>query len=136
MAFTDTLATLPFTPQTPNGSGFFPPMLRAMGHVLYLTACLADENIEVTDEQAGTELSAAITHWGERTGTENVSTDATTQADRIASLLFEAREEFSGWPEADKLNNIRGIAQRIVGYAAFLDRELVGLRDSDPGSTL
>lgn len=136
MAFSDTLQTLPFAARTANASGFLPPMVRAMGHVLYLTGCLADENVTVTDAEAHTELDHAVEHWNARAVTENVSTASADRSRAIGTLLQEARAEYAGWEPEARVNNLRDLSHRILQYSADLDRELVGLPGSDPGSSL
>lgn len=136
MAFGNTIATLPFQSRSPLGSGFLPPMIRAMGHILYLVGCLADENITVTTEEAQAELEHAREHWNARATTESVSTSAAEQATIIGQAISEAHAEFADWADEAKVNNIRDLAHRILQYSANLDRELVGLTNSDPGSSL
>jgi len=111
-------------------------MLRAMGHILYLTGCLADEAIEVTEEQALEELRQTEAHWSVRAETEAVSSAARTQANTILTAISEAIHEYPEWATTDATQNIRDLANRIMAYAAQLDRELVGLPNSDPGSSL
>lgn len=136
MAFSDTIRTLPFGARTPNGSGFLPPMVRTMGHILYLTGCLADENVTVTDEEAHTELNHAVEHWNARALTESVSTATTQRSADIGTALQEARAEFASWDAETRINNLRDLSHRILQYSADLDRELVGIPNSDPGSSL
>jgi hypothetical protein len=136
MAFADTLRTLPFTPQTPNGRGFIPPMLRASVHTLFLAACLADENVTVSTEEALDELRHAQTHWTARTDTTAVSTATRERATTIQTALTEAIAEFEGWDENTRINNIRDLGHRIAQFTADLDREVVGLTDSDAGTSL
>lgn len=136
MAFTDTIRSIPFAASTPNGRGFLPPMLRGMGHLLYLLGCLADEAMTVTVEQATTELTAAREHWNARTATENVSTATLGIADLLATAIGEAIREYPDWGEDARISNLRDLNHRILAFSASLDRELVGLRDSDAGTAL
>lgn len=136
MPFQDTIRALPFAGRTQLGQGFLPPMIRAMGHLLFLNACLADENVTVALPEAIEELTHAREHWNARTATEAVSTAARNRAETIGTAIEEAIQEFEGWDENTRINNIRSLNHRILQYAAELDRETVGIRDSDPGTSL
>lgn len=136
MAFTDTIRSIPFTPNSVHARGFVPPIIRAMGHILFLTGSLADENVTVAATEAEAELQAAEDHWNARATTPAISEAIATRASTIGTAIHEARSEFASWTEANRLQNIRDLAHRIVGFCADLDRELVGLTDSDPGSSL
>lgn len=136
MAFADSIQQLPYAPRAQAARGFVPPMLRAMGHILFLTACLADENVAVTDEEALTELRHAAEHWNARTETDAVSTATNQSSALIGVTIGEAITEYEGWDEAHRVQNLRDLANRIMGYTATLDRELVGITESDPGSSL
>jgi hypothetical protein len=136
MPFTDTIAELPFTPRTPTASGFLPPMVRGMNHIVYLIGCMADEKVTVTPEEAIEELKHAQEHWNARTETQAVSTDSVTRATTIGRGIGEAITEFADWNEEQRITNLRNLTHRILQYTAELDRELVGIRDSDPGSSL
>lgn len=136
MAFADTLHTLPFTPRTTHASGFLPPLLRAIGHILYALGCLADETVPKTDEEILNELRHARTHWDARTDTEAISTTTRDRATAISQAISEAIEEYPEWDTETRTANIRDFAHRLIQYSADLDRELVGLRDSDPGTSL
>lgn len=136
MAFTETMAQLPYTPRTQQASGFIPPLLRAMGHILYLLGVLSDDKTEVSDEEAVTELTHAREHWNARAETSAVSAAAVERAALIRTALNEAVAEFTGWNADQRTANLRDLNNRILQYTADLDRELVGIRDSDPGSSL
>ncbi len=136
MAFAETIANLPYTPRTPMASGFVPPMLRSMGHVLYLLGCLNDEQVTVSDEEGIGELTHARDHWNARAETPAVSTAAVATAALIRDALTEAVAEFVEWDADTRTANLRDLSNRIMQYTADLDRELVGIRDSDPGSSL
>ena len=136
MPFADTIRTLPYVARTPAASGFLPPMLRSMGHVLYLVGCIADEAVVVTDEDALGELRHAQEHWRARNETPAASTAAHDQARIIATCLTEAIAEYPEWTQDQRVQNLRDLGNRFVAHCAFLDRELVGITDSDPGSSL
>jgi hypothetical protein len=136
MAFVDTIRSLTYAPRTPNASGFLPPLLRAMGHIMFLDACLADPDVTVTEENALEELRHAETHWNARATTTAISTATANKSAAIGIAITEAIAEYPGWDENTRIGNLRDLTHRIVQYAADCDRELVGLRDSDAGTTL
>lgn len=136
MAFADTIRNIPFTPRQGEASGFLPPMVRAMGHVLYVLGCISDDAVPKTDEECLAELRAAQVHWNARIGTTAVSTAIGTTATNISTAFGECVEEFPGWNADTRQTNLRDLTHRIVQYSADLDRELVGVRDSNPGTTL
>lgn len=136
MPFADTIRTLPYVARTATASGFLPPMVRAMGHIIYLVGCNADEAVTVTDEDALGELRHAQEHWNARNATPAASTAAHDQARIIATCITEAIAEYPAWTADQRTQNLRDLGNRLVAHCAFLDRELVGITDSDPGSSL
>lgn len=136
MAFTDTIATIPFAPTQQAATGFLPPLVRGMGHVLYLLGCEADEAVTVTPEQATAELTAAREHWNARSETNNVSSLARERSTTLGLAISEALNEYTGWTPDQRTSNLRDLSNRIVAYTAELDRELIGLTGSDAGSSL
>ena len=134
--FADTLKTLPFNGRSKNGTGFFPPMFRASQHILFLVACVDDKDVKVTEKDAIEELTQAQEHWNARAKPTSVSIAAAAQADGIGKLIGEAIGEYPNWSDAARVTNLRDLAHRVAQHAADLDRELVGLRDSDPGTSL
>lgn len=136
MAFADTIRTLPFTPRTPLASGFVPPMLRASFHILLLLSYHAEEKLEVTDEEALRELGHARDHWIAKATPPSISSGAAARALTIGTAIEEASAEWSQWTPEQRTTNLRDLSNRILQNAADLDRELVGIRDSDPGSIL
>lgn len=136
MAFADTIKQLPFQARTPTGSGFFPPMFRASQHILYLVGCIADDDVTVTEKDALGELEEARKHWDARLKTPALSTDIITKSDLIGTAIAEAIAEYPKWKAETATTNLRDLAHRIAQHAADLDRELVGNRDADPGTSL
>lgn len=136
MAFTDSISAIPFAPTTNAGTGFLPPLLRALGHILYLTGCIADERVTVTDAEANTELQHAQEHWNARTGHEALSASAAALSSHISDAIGFAITEYPGWDDTHRVSNLRNLSHRILAYSAYLDRELIGLTGSDPGSAL
>lgn len=136
MAFRDTLRTLPYTPTTPNGRGFLGPVGRTAVHIGFLASAIADEDVTVTTEDALTELGHAREHWAARTISEAMSTAARERAETITTALDEAIAEYGDWTDEDRANNLRDFDQRIAQLWADLDREFLGLRDSDAGTSM
>lgn len=136
MAFADTIRAMPYVARTPQSSGFLPPLIRGMNHIINLLTCLADDQITVTDEEAIAELTAAREHFNGRTATPAVSTAAVERANALTTALNEAIAEYPGWNADQRIGNLRDFVHRVLQYCADLDRELVGLRTSDPGTTL
>lgn len=134
--FSDTIRLLPFNGRTEQGAGFFPPMVRAMGHLLVLLQYVGDPDHEVTDDEITNELTAASTHWDARTITANVSATAVDRAELISAAISEAIQEFGEWDENARIGGLRDLSHRILQYTADLDRELVGLPGSDAGTSL
>ena len=135
--FSETIEQIPFAPSSPTGSGFLPPILRAQGHILYLLGCLADEEVTVEDDKAVEELTAAETHFHARAdASETVSTATRGLATLLNTAIAQAVTEYPSWEPEVRVTNLRALAHRVVAFSAVLDRELVGLTGSDPGSTL
>lgn len=136
MAFKESMAELPFRGLTPDGNGFFPPMMRASGHILYLLGMVADDKITVTNDEAVAELQHAQKHWVARKITDAVSDRAQKRAKDLGLAIGYAITEYPTWADTAKAGNLRDLNNRILHYAAELDRELTGLTDSDPGTSL
>lgn len=136
MAFADTIRAIPYAARTPQSSGFLPPLVRGMNHIINLLTCLADDNVTVTEDEAVVELQAAREHWNARVTTEAVSTVSTERAVALGTALDEAIAEYGGWNADTRLGNLRDLTHRILQYCADLDRELIGIRTSDAGTTL
>lgn len=136
MSFAETIQTIPFNPRQPQATGILAPFNRASGHVLYLLGCLADDTQTVAEEDALAELNHAQEHLDARQRTANLSAQAEAHLTALNTATAQLREEFTNWDDETKIRNTRDLAQRFIGISAFLDRELVGLPGSDPGSTL
>lgn len=134
--FRTTVHAIPFSPTTENGAGFLPPIIRALGHILYILGCLAAEDVTVAEADAVTEITHAKGHWDARVVPASVSTAAATRGIAISELFTLAQDGFTRWPEDHRVDNLRELANRIVDYTAFLDRELTGVTGSDAGRML
>lgn len=136
MAFKDTIQKIPFEGKTKDGQGFLPQVFRASTHILFLLACINDDDVKVKDEEAVAELEEALRHWNARERTAHISTAATTTAEVLGTAIGEAGAEYADWKPDDRTKNLKDLAQRIAQFSCQLDRELTGLRDSDPGTSL
>jgi len=135
--FSDALGGIPYNPTTTNGSGLLPVYLRTLNHLVFLLSSLAGENIIITDEEALRELLDAKTHWGERSGLPPISTTASETLDAFGGLLDAAYAEYTSWPDIEtKTTNVRDLVNRASALGAVLDREFIGIRQSDPGYSL
>lgn len=138
MAFVDDIAAIPYNPRGTDAAGFLAPMFRTIGHLLMVLNITADEELrDQTDEGILlTELRDAAAHWNAINGGQALSTATGTTVGAFGLALDSAIAEFADWDENTRIRNIRDLANRTASLAAILDRELVGLPDSDPGYTL
>lgn len=134
--FSDTMAQIAVPTGGGVASGFLPPIIRAQGHILYLLGCLADPDVTVSTEDAIAELTAAKDHLDERTATTAISTAASVLLGAWTMAIGEATAEYTAWTDEARIQNLRAIANKVVGIACVLDRELVGLTGSNPGHAL
>lgn len=136
MAFADTIRQIPYAPAGNQAVGFLPPILRSMSHILYLTGCLADENVNVENQEALNELNEALTHWIDRAPSSATSTAINEKLRLVGEAISEALNEYIGWNDEQRTQNLRDLANRVVAVSCDLDRELLGLTGSNPGSSL
>jgi hypothetical protein len=138
MSFADDIARIPYNPRGTDAAGFLAPMFRTVGHLLMALNATADETLRehTNDEEILTELRDARTHWDAVNWNEALSTATATTVTAFGGALGSAAEEFPNWDEQTRIRNIRDLANRSAAIASVLDRELVGLRDSDPGYAL
>jgi hypothetical protein len=111
-------------------------MIRGMSHVIYLVGVLDDEVSTVAEAEAVTELQHALEHWHAREHTTYISDAAAAQADTLELALTQALNEYASWSVDLRVGHLRNLVQRYFQFLANLDRELVGLTNSDPGSSL
>lgn len=136
-----------YTPKTSEGRGFLPPFLRGLGHLLYALG-IADEELPKTksataDKKATDavkkvkdEITAAMGHLDKIEITDAFSSVARDQLVVFSSTLGALNKEFEGWDRDAQVNNLTSLVNKAFGITAMLDRELIGLRTSDPGSSL
>lgn len=136
MAFTATIAALPGHAKTADAKGFLPPFIRGMGHLLYLLADTAATEPKLTIAEVEEELKDAEAHWTNFNGKDVLSTPARDQLGLLNTAITEALVEWEGWDAATRTRNMRDLVNRAVGFSVTLDRELLGLTDSDAGHNL
>jgi len=147
--FADLNIKLLYAPKTSEGKGFLPPFLRALTHVTYALGISEDElpkikngsatedkKIKETMAKVKDELTAAYSHFEKVEVTDAFSSEAQTQLITYKKVLNAAMAEFEDWDRDTKITNLTSLVHKLVGISAMLDRELIGLRDSDPGSNL
>lgn len=137
MGFSEEIAALPFSPSTEHGRGFFPPFMRAGGHLLYLLGRLTDTPTRrPTDNQIRQELDSLKLHFQNFVVPEHMSAQARTNVEAYQRAFNALDTEIEGWDMEAKVANILMLSNRLMQLMAFLDREALGLRDSDAGQEL
>jgi hypothetical protein len=136
MTFAVNIAAVPYDPTGPNASGFLAPVLRASGHLLFALAAHSDPDTTLSDEEILGEIQHAKGHWDAIYHGAALSVAADIKVQAFGDALQSALEEFEGWDETIRSSNLRQLADGIVGLGALLDRELVGLTNSQPGYAL
>src|ERR1041385_8521320 len=145
--FANLTEKLIYTPKTSEGKGFLPPLLRSAMHITYALGIAEDElpktktgsaaedkKIKETMTKVKDELTAAMTHFDKVEVTDAFSTVAKDQLRTFHKALNAHNAEFDSWDRDTQINNLTSLINKLVGISAMLDRELIGLRDSDPGS--
>ena len=126
--FETVLTRLPYTANTERGRGFLPPLARSVSHVL---------NIFSSPDDGVDELSEANLHLSQITGLDNrFSEGARVYMADLTEALRTAQVEYPTWEGDTRTTNLRNLANRMVGVLAMLDREVLGITDSDAGYNL
>lgn len=133
--FDELVARFPYNPVTDNGRGFLAPFARVLGHVLYLAGRYDDKN-GPTPEKARDELTGALSHWNNMTTELGFSEKAQEEVRLIGQILEHAAAQIDSWSKDDGLKNTQKIANRLAQFAANLDREVLGIPNSDAGYIL
>ena len=136
MTFAADIAAIPYDPTSPDATGFLAPVLRASGHLLFALAAHSDPDTTLTDEEILGEIQHAKGHWDAIYHGQALSTAADIKVQAFGLALQSALNEFEGWDDATRSSNLRQLAHGIVGLGTLLDRELVGLTNSQPGYAL
>ena len=137
MAFADSIKNLPFEAKQPNAKGILPPIIRAIGHIVFVAACVSDEKVAITNDEAKAELTHAKEHWDAiAAGNPNLSDASRTALVFFGITLGDALNEFDEWDDKGRVKNLKDLAQRAAALSAAFDREFIGILDSDPGLSL
>lgn len=133
-----------YNPKTSEGSGFLPPLLRSLTHITYALGIAEDElpktsTTSKTNEvmkKVQAEIEAAIGHFDKVEINDAFSQTATEQLKIFHKTLNALNKEFGDWDRDTQITNLTSLINKLLGVGAMLDRELLGMRDSDPGSNL
>lgn len=135
--FEEILAALPYAPRTEHGEGFLAPLARTTGHLLYLLGRLADTPTRrPTDNQITEELSSLSEHLSSFAIPEYMSTAAKNETTAFLSGVHFIRDHFMEWEPDDRITRLRDFDNRVIALHSRLDREVLGIRASDPGQSL
>ncbi len=135
--FAENILALPFNPTTENGKGFLPALMRASGHFLYLLGRLSDTPTRrPTDIQIREEIDSIKLHLTDFEVPDFLSEQAKTYVGAFSNSFTSLDTEIAEWDSDTRIANLRSLANRTIQLTAFLDREILGMRDSDPGQSL
>jgi len=161
--FANTITGIPYNPRSEFATGFITPIMRAIGHILYAAAAAAATQPATTATQPATtatqpaaeeaalpqpviseieierELQEAYNHLSPAHfpfTTANTSLAAQNLIETFVSAIRLATLEYSGWTSAERIYNLKALANAAAGIAVFLDYELLGISGSNPGSSL
>jgi hypothetical protein len=136
--FVTTLHRMVIPSTQANATGLIGPLMRAMGHLLYALAASAATPPTATPEEIKDEINAAAAHL---LGTTNISEDCLSNEiivalDTIQETTNHANVLWDNWEDNVKKENLILLINAYMSVATKLDRELAGITDSDPGSSL
>jgi hypothetical protein len=135
--FAEEIDATPIYAMTENGRGFFAPLMRAYGHILYLAGRQAESSTRrPTDNDVQEEFNCALEHL--RAISDTTMTQATKDTLTIAvNAVALATVEFNEWSAIERETNFVKLANYLLSKVGLaVDREFLGLRDSDIGSSL
>lgn len=154
--FANTITRIPYNPRSEFATGFITPIIRAIGHILYAAAAAtatqpataatqpAAEGAAlpqpvISEIEIERELQEAYNHLSPANfpfTTANTSLAAQNLIETFVSAIRLATLEYSGWTSAERIYNLKALANAAAGIAVFLDYELLGISGSNPGSSL
>jgi len=147
--FANTITGIPYTPRSEFATGFITPIMRAIGHILYAAAAAAATQPAaeeaalpqpiISEIEIERELQEAYNHLSPANfpfTTANTSLAAQNLIETFVSAIRLATFEYSGWTSAERIYNLKALANAAAGIAVFLDYELLGISGSNPGSSL
>lgn len=135
MTFATDIAAIPYAPSQAQPKGFLPPLARTLGHLMFTLEAIAADR-EIPEDELLNELTHAKDHWSTLDHGGSLSAPTATTIEAIGKALDSAVTEFPTWNKDQRVRNVRDLGNRVAGYTAALDRELLGLRGSDPGHQL
>src|SRR5690242_13395776 len=98
MSFSEAITALPFTPSTDHGRGFFPPFMRAGGHLLYLLGRMTDTPTRrPTDNQIRQELDSLKLHFQNFVIPDTMSAQAVTNVEAFQTAFNALDAEIGEW---------------------------------------
>lgn len=135
MTFATDIAAIPYAPAQAEAKGFLPPFARTLGHLMFTLEAIAAER-EIPEAELLNELTEARKHWNALDHGGALSAPTAATITQLNKAFASAVKEFPDWTKDQRVRNIRDLGNRVAGYTAALDRELLGLRGSDPGHQL
>lgn len=146
LPFTQLAQQLPFAPRGQNAVGLLTCLTRAVGHIGIVAIATAHMNSGteaaelptplLSDDEVVNEITHAKEHWDVHTTPGSISTATAAKLDTFDGLLTTAAAEFADWDTRTRADNARTLYNAAAALATDLDRDLVGIRNSDPGSSL
>ena len=147
--FANTITGIPYNPRSEFATGFITPIMRAIGHILYAAAAAAATQPAaeeaalpqpiISEIEIERELQEAYNHLSPANfpfTTANTSLAAQNLIETFVSAIRLATFEYSGWTSAERIYNLKALANAAAGITVFLDYELLGISGSNPGSSL
>ena len=136
MTFATDLAALPTHAAQAEARGFLPPIIRAQGHLMAVLLQVADDTATPNDEELLTELKDAKGHWDAINPADALSATTDKTIKTYGAAIGSAITEWPKWDQKARVKNLRDLASRAASLTVVLDRELVGLTNSDAGHNL
>jgi hypothetical protein len=133
---------IPYSPRAQNATGLLAPLVRSMGHLLYLGAILSKAKADgVIYEEAYTELGFAKDHLPQTIFINDspvLSQTAKIYINTYIASVCDLEEYWNEWDEDARLRCIIATVNAVAALAAYLDQELAGFlpNQSDPGTLL
>lgn len=135
--FAEIIDRFPYNPSTDEGRGFLPLVSRSIGHILYLVGRYDDTaKSKPTKARAKEEIDGALSHWSKLNTEIGFSAKASNEISIITDALNLASIQIEDWEDASVLENTQKLVNRMIQLTANLDREVLGIRDSDAGLSL
>ena len=135
--FSEITAGISFSPATSQGRGFLAPLARTTGHFLYLLGRMSDTvSRRPTENQITQELESLNEHLSDLVIPDYLSTSTKERMEVFKRGIEIIRNDFLSWGEEERINNLRSFCNRIIQIQVHLDREILGLTDSDAGQSL